>query len=192
MTISNNEILQIVNTIATIATPFLLLFLGGIGWLIQNKIAASNSKQQFAEARIQELESKLREDRIDTYYALLDPFFLSFMSDAAFASDPKFKGKDKFKLAESKMLSWEYKQVGFKLSLVANDAVVVAYNDLMQFFYNAEETTSDEQLTARTWKWMELIGTLLLEIRKSMGNENSALSNWEMLEWFMTDARKMR
>jgi hypothetical protein len=29
---------------------------------------------------------------------------------------------------------------------------------------------------------------LLLEIRKSMGNENTQLDLWEMIEWFMKDA----
>ena len=33
-------------------------------------------------------------------------------------------------------------------------------------------------------------GTLLLEIRRSMGNESSKLTNWQMLEWFITDVRK--
>jgi len=37
-----------------------------------------------------------------------------------------------------------------------------------------------------------LVGSFLLEIRKSMGNEATELDNWEMLEWFITDARKYR
>ena len=39
---------------------------------------------------------------------------------------------------------------------------------------------------------MSLIGLLLLEIRKSMGNEETKLNEWDMLEWFITDARKMK
>lgn len=36
---------------------------------------------------------------------------------------------------------------------------------------------------------MNLLGAFLLEIRRSMGNEMTTLSNWQMLEWFMQDAR---
>ena len=39
---------------------------------------------------------------------------------------------------------------------------------------------------------MSLLGTFLLEIRKSMGNETTALDNWDMLEWFLKDARRFR
>jgi hypothetical protein len=33
---------------------------------------------------------------------------------------------------------------------------------------------------------------LLIEIRKNMGNEQSKLDSWEMIEWFMTDVHKMK
>lgn len=36
------------------------------------------------------------------------------------------------------------------------------------------------------------MATLLLEIRKSMGNQSSELDRWEMIEWFMNDALKMK
>ena len=39
---------------------------------------------------------------------------------------------------------------------------------------------------------MALLGTFLLEIRRSMGNEATKLTNWQMLEWFLTDARTWR
>jgi len=37
-----------------------------------------------------------------------------------------------------------------------------------------------------------LLGNFILEIRKSMGNETTQLDKWEMLEWWMTDARRLR
>jgi len=39
---------------------------------------------------------------------------------------------------------------------------------------------------------MGLLAAFLLAIRKSMGNERTSLDRWDMLEWFVTDARKMR
>lgn len=141
-------------------------------------------------ARIAELEDKLREDRIATYNALLEPFFLLFTSDAAFAQDPKYKGKKKDDLAIARMLSVEYRQIAFKLSLVASDAVVRAYNELMQFFYYAEQNS--RPLEEKASHWIALMATLLLEIRKSMGNQSSDLDRWEMIESFMQDAKKMK
>lgn len=184
------SLLDTICAIATLVTPVLLLVLGGIGWLVQNRIGASQARQETQAVRIAELEDKLREDRIATYNALLEPFFFMFTSDAAFAQDPKYKNKKKDEIAIARMLSVEYRLVGFKLSLVANDSVVRSYNKLMQFFYHTEQ--DGRPLEAKTSHWISLMATLLLEIRKSMGNQSSALDRWEMIEWFMQDALKMK
>ena len=193
----DKDTLETISLIATLATPFFLAILGGIGWLIQKKIEKSQERQEahFAEqaaqaARIRELEDKLREDRITTYNELLAPFFLMFTSEAAFAIDKKYKGQNKNDLAISQMLSVEYRKVGFKLSLVGNDEVVRAYNKLMQFFYHME--ADRRPLEEKTANWLTLMGDLLLEIRKSMGNAASGLDRWEMIEWFMQDAPSLR
>ncbi|RJP93513.1 MAG: hypothetical protein C4518_06340 [Desulfobacteraceae bacterium] len=184
------DLLETISAIATLVTPVLLIVLGGIGWLIQNKIESSQTRQDAQASRIRELEDKLREDRIATYNSLLEPFFLLFTSEAAFAQDPKFKNKIKNDIAIAKMLSVEYRQVGFKLSLIANDSVVRAYNKLMQFFYHIELDL--RPIDDKTHDWIALMGALLLEIRKSMGNESSKLDRWEMIEWFMSDAPKIK
>lgn len=184
------DLLDTISAIATLVTPLLLIILGGMGWLIKNRIEASQAKQDAQASRIRELEDKLRDDRIATYNALLEPFFLLFTSEAAFAQDPKFKNKKKNDIAMAKMLSVEYRQIGFKLSLIANDSVVRAYNKLMQFFYHTE--SDPRSVNEKTHDWIALMGTLLLEIRKSMGNESSALDRWEMIEWFMSDASKIK
>ena len=182
--------LETISSIATLATPFLLAGLGGLGWIIKNRIESSQTKQDAQVSRIREFEDKLREDRIATYNAILDPFFLLFTSEAAFSLDPKFRNKNKNDLAIAKMLSVEYRQVGFKLSLVANDSVVRAYNALMQFFYHTEQDS--RPIDDKTQDWLALMGTLLLEIRKSMGNASSSLDRWEMIEWFMSDAPQIK
>jgi hypothetical protein len=184
------DLLDTISAIATLITPFLLLVLGGLGWAIKNKIISSQAKEMAKDTRIRELEDKLREDRIKIYNSLLEPFFLLFTTEEAFAKDPKYKNKDKNALAMTKMLSVEYREVGFKLSLVANDSVVRSYNKLMQYFYHTEKDQSP--IEEKVCDWIALMGDLLLEIRKSMGNESSNLDRWEMVEWFMTDTPTLK
>lgn len=182
-----------VTAVGAVATPVLVLLLTGIGWRVRTKLEDARQKDARAQERIKELEDKLREDRIETYNALLEPFFVLFTTDAVFASDPKYKGKSKDQLSIGKMLTVEYRKAGYKLSLIADDAVVRAYNSLMQFFYKGDhEGLQPDELLVRTSQWMHLLSNLMLEIRRSMGNSGTALSNWEMIEWFMKDADKMR
>jgi hypothetical protein len=191
--ISDKSTLDYIVAIATVSTPIFLAFLGGFGWFIKSRVEASQAKQQTLLAkqqrdseRVKELEDKLREDRIATYNAILEPFFLLFMTDAAFATDRKYKGVKKDDLALQRMLSVEYRQYGFKLSLVADDEVVRAYNKLMQLFYHTDKDPAP--LQHKTVRWIALMGDFLLEIRRSMGNQSSSLDRWEMIEWFMSDA----
>ena len=184
------ELIDFIKAVSAILTPLLLAVLGGLGWVIKQKIESSQTKVDSQRARILELEDKLREDRVETYNALLEPFFILFTNEVAFSQDKQYKGKDKNDIAIAKMLSAEYRRVGFKLSLVANDEVVRCYKKLMQFFYHTEE--DQRSLSIKTSHWISLMADLLLEIRKSMGNEQSKLNSWEMIEWFMTDAHKMK
>lgn len=168
--------------IGAIATPLLVLGLTAVGWRIRHDLE-----------RRSDLESKLRDDRIDTYNAILEPFIIMLMSDAAWNSDPKKKGQDKNQQAMRIMLSLDYRRQAFKLSLVGDDDVVKAYNDLMQHVYALADTTATRNKTTSSPK--ELIGLLggfLLAIRKSMGNVTTSLDKWDMLEWFLSDARRFR
>jgi hypothetical protein len=187
------HLLDYATAIGSALTPILVLLLTGVGWHIKTKLERNRDEDSKAQARIRELEDKLRADRIETYNQLLEPFFVLFTTDAIFASDSKFKGKNKDQLSIGKMLTVEYRKVGFKLSLIADDAVVRAYNKLMQFFYKGEhEGLSGDELLVKTYQWIKLLSELLLEIRKSMGNQHTSLNNWEMIEWFMSDADAMR
>lgn len=179
--------------IGSMLTPILVLLLTGLGWHIKARLERNRDEDSKAQARIRELEDKLRADRIETYNQLLEPFFVLFTTDAIFASDPKFKGKSKDQLSIGRMLTVEYRKVGFKLSLVGDDEVVRAYNKLMQFFYKIEhEGLTGDELLVKTSHWIKILSELLLAIRKSMGNQHTSLNNWEMIEWFMTDADKLR
>lgn len=172
--------LDIISAIGSVSTPILVLMLTAVGW----------KYRQSVERKIK-LEEKLRDDRINIYNQILEPFIILLMTDTAWQSDKRNKGKDKNEIAVTQMLSLDYRKVSFKLSLIGSDSVVNSFNDLMQHSYNQADdghTPSSAQL--RTM--MSLLGSFLLEIRKSMGNETTKIDNWGMLEWFMTDARKMR
>lgn len=172
--------LDYITAIGSVATPLLVLILASVGWRIRQRL----------ERRI-DLENKLREDRITTYNQILEPFIILLTSDTAWKTDPKNKNKDKTQTAMQKLLSLDYREQGFRMSLVGSDSVVKSYNDLMQYFYSrGDQVGSATESDIK--EMMALLGHFLLQIRKSMGNESTTLDNWDMLEWFLTDARKYR
>ena len=166
--------------VGTVATPLLVLALTAIGWKFRQSI----------ERKIK-LEEKLRDDRIEIYNQILEPFIILLTSDAAWVSDPKNKNKDKQKAVMSKMLSLEYRKVSFNLSLIGADPVVISFNNLMQYCYNLPKDNPTNS-SGDNKQIMSLLGAFLLEIRKSMGNESTKIDNWGMLEWFITDIKKFR
>lgn len=172
--------IDFVVAIGSIATPILVLILTALGWKARASI----------ERRI-ELENKLRDDRVEVYNQILEPFIIILMSDAAWASDKNNKNKDKNHTATTKMLSLDYRRLGFKLSLMAPDDLVKSYNNLMQYFYNMEEMQSAKSENFLI-EMLTLLGRFLVEIRKSMGNESTKLDHWDMCEWWMSDARKLK
>ena len=165
-----------ITTIANIFTPILLLILSGIGW----------KYRQSMERRLK-IEEKLRDDRIEIYNQILEPFVIMLMSDDAWSSNPKNKNKDKFEIAKSKMLSLEYRKVSFKLSLIGSDPVVISFSDLMQYSYHMDKDKSNS--LENSAKILNLLGNFLLEIRRSMGNDSTKINNWGMLEWFIKDIK---
>jgi len=172
--------LDYLTAFGSISTPVLVLFLTGLGWRIRSRL-----ERQAA------LEDKLREDRIGTYNAILKPFIIILTPDTAWQADPKHKNRDKQLTAMQTLMSLEYREQGFRLSLVGSDSVVKAYNNLLQYFYQHKTDTETQPLTEPR-EMMALLGQFLLEIRRSMGNEDTKLINWDMLEWFLTDARKFK
>lgn len=164
-----------------IATPVLVAVLGGIGWKIRSKIEHQLN-----------LEQKLREDRIEIYNEILEPFMVMLMSEEAWRSDPKNKTRDKAALGVRQALSLDYRKTAFRLALLGSDGVVRSYNDLMQSFFAAGNNTANEATEQTVREMLSRIGALLLEIRRSMGNAETDLDRWAMLEWFVQDARKYR
>ncbi len=166
--------------IGSVATPLLVITLSAVGWRFKSSV----------ERKI-DLENRLRDDRIDIYNQILEPFIILLMTETAWIQDKKNKNINKDELAVGKMLSLDYRKLGFKLSLMGSDPVVKSYNNLMQYFYNMEENKSNENENFLK-ETLELLGTFLLEIRKSMGNESTSLDHWDMCEWWMSDSRKIK
>lgn len=164
------------SAIGSIATPVIVLVLTAVGWKYRQSI----------ERKIR-LEEKLREDRIDIYNRILEPFIILLMSETAWQTNPKNKNKDKDTMAVNIMLSLEYRQLSFKLSLIGSDSVVLGFNNLFQYSYSLADNQHNNPK-----ELMLLLGKFLLEIRRSMGNEFTKLDEWSMLEWFITDARKIK
>jgi hypothetical protein len=182
--------LQYFSAWAQIATPLLVLLIGSYGLKMrkiwENRLELENKEH----ARRIELEDKLRDDRIATYTEIVEPFIVFLMSEEQWKSDPKNKNRDRNKTGKVMLHSLAYRKQAFNLALVGSDSVVSSYNDLLQYILNppsGESPTESDIIDL-----MSHFGRLLLEIRKSTGNEHTALDHWNMLEWFLTDAKTFR
>jgi hypothetical protein len=171
--------LSYLTAFGAIATPVLVLALAVVGWKLRQSI----------DLRLKQ-ENRMAQDRFDTYNIILEPFALLLMTQAAWEREGQNREKSKSEAALARLLSSDYRNAAFRLSMIANDDVVLAYNALIQFFSSqgGQPASSGEKLKAV----LGLLGQLLLEIRKSMGHQATRLDHWQMLEWFMTDVRKIR
>lgn len=173
---------EYLTAIGSIATPIVVLLLTAVGW-----------KYRQAIERKLKLEERLRDDRIEIYNKILEPYIIMLTPDTAWQSDNRNKDKNKFEYATSKMLSLEYRNIAFKLSLIGSDSVYKAYCDLMQHSFNSNYSDLNENEKWRqTQIMMSLLSIFLLEVRKSMGNETTKVDKWKMLEWFISDIQNFR
>jgi len=147
-------------------TPALMGLGGLISWLIKSKTE-----------ELKAIEQKLRQERIQVYGKILEPYIQLFTD----LSD------NNMRKAVKKILSYDYRKTAFELILLGNDEVVQAYNKLMQYTYSVED-----QENKSPGEMLKLWGDFLLEIRKSLGNKKTALSNLDMLEFMIKDINKYR
>lgn len=87
------------------------------------------------------------------------------------------------------ILSPEYRKTAFDFMLIASDEVARAYNSLMQYTYKMADPQGDSPADPRDM--MRLWGQLLLEIRRSLGNTDTELSNIDMLRFLIRDIEKL-
>ena len=161
-----------ITLIASVAIPIVIFIIG-------NRIT-----------NVRQLEEKLRNDRIEIYNEILEPFLLIFSTEAIIQGSLKYKNekaKTGVELATKKLLTLEYQAYAFKLSLIGSDDVVRAYNNLMQAFYHLNENTHESPNSGT--HLIMYMAVLLLEVRKSLGNDTTKLHALEMLEWKIKDMR---
>jgi hypothetical protein len=127
----------------------------------------------------------MREDRIKVYYGILEPFILMLMTQAAWESEPKNRGKNKMEIATRMLLSLEYRQLAFRLSLIGSDPVVDAYIEFTRYFSSRDPAAPAGREEARMT--IRLLSRFLLEIRRSMGNDQTIINQRQMVEWFVAD-----
>ena len=158
----------IILMLSSIAIPLIVFFLG----------------KGYTKTR--EAEEKLRSERISIYYGIIEPHLLVFTTDEVMKNyKPYKKGMTGVDLATEKLLSLDYQDLGFKLSLIGSDEVLRAFNTLMQMYYDSES-----DMEKKGEKLIQQLAILLFEIRKSLGIEKTDIHPLEMLEWKIKDIRE--
>ena len=159
------------------------LAVAGFGWLLNRKWNRDEQKRQ--------KEERLHPSRLDVYKKCLEPFAVALMPDKMWEigdANKKYRTKDKEQAAMVSLSSIDYRNNTFELMLIGSDEVVRAYNDLFQFFYSdapRENENAGKEGIAK-------LGSLLLEIRKSVGEDSTELENWDMLKWLITDIESLQ
>ena len=188
---SSLTFIDYLTAIGTIATPILLIVISAIGWYLKSRIEASWKTEAELRRRAEKLEEAIRDDRLQVYNEILEPFIMLFTKEEGLSATGPRRGKTKEQNALEIMQSLKYRQTAFKLSLFANDDVVKAYNNLMQFSYKmGSDSVSTEEYEPTAI--LSIFGDFLLEIRKSVGNETSSLSNLDMLTWMIKDIDSLK
>ena len=195
MSNGSSTTVDLIIAIGAIATPVLLIVISGIGWYFKSRLESSWKTEAELRRRAEKVEEAMRDDRVQVYNDILEPFIILFTKEDLSPANKKQRGKPKEQRVFEILLSLEYRQAAFKLSLFAHDDVVRAYNSLMQFcFKMGEESVSTESSASQAIgrELVKAFGDFLLAIRKSVGNEASSLSNLDMLTWMITDIDKLK
>ena len=148
-------------------SPLLIVVGGIITWFIRS---------HYEERRA--IEERLHGEHRRVYAEILEPYIELFANLS--------RGGGVNKGIEQKITSKDYRKAIFELGLLGSDGVVLAYNDLMQYFFKlGSDEKQDMHETIRLW------GTLRLEIRKSLGNKRTKLNAFDMLRGEIRDIDKL-
>lgn len=145
--------------------PSLLVLIGGIiTWFLKSYIE-----------KIRITEEKLHIERRKIYMDILEPYIKIF-------TNPDGSGVEK---ALEDIKSFNYRKTAFEFNLFGSDQVVRAFHKILKkasLQKQGEETPPSDM--------MKLWGGLLLEIRKSLGNKNTRLDEYDMLRSLIKDIDK--
>ena len=85
-----------------------------------------------------------------------------------------------------KILSQEYRKEILSLNLYGNDRVVKAFNNLFQLIYDHEKFNENPILV------IPLVGSILVEMRKELGNKTTQLDEFSILEFLIKDIKQTK
>jgi hypothetical protein len=146
--------------------PTILVVVAGfVTWFLKDK-----------SEKLKLQREKLIEEKRNNYEKILEPIIRTFAGA---------NNKNELAKAIKQVQSFEYKKTAFQLMLFGSDSVVNAYNDYFQYLYQVEsEKNPIEMLNA--------LGKVVLEIRKDLGNDKTALQEYDMLRFMITDIDKLK
>lgn len=148
-----------------ILPTLLVVTTGLITWFLKDK-----------SEKLKLQREKLIEEKRTNYEKILEPIIRTFAGA---------KNKNELVKAIKQVQSFDYKKTSFQLMLFGSDEVVNAYNDYFQYLYkNDNEKNPVEMLNA--------LGRIVLEIRKDLGNDKTALNEFDMLRFMITDIDKIK
>lgn len=148
---------------AVVAIPIVSAVVGVLVWYLQSRIEAVRAERR-----------RLQDERRKIYIAILEPYIRVLAG---------IKKPTETSKAMKRMLSFEYRKVSYELNLMGSDEVIRANNAFMQLAYSAAERAITPE------EWLKCWGGLLLAIRKDLGARKTGLTELEMLESQVTDAK---
>jgi hypothetical protein len=146
--------------IEKILPTLLVVSTGLVTWFLKDK---SEKLKLQRELLIQE--------KRNNYESILEPLIRTLHGS---------KNQQELNKAIKQITSYEYKKQAFQLMLFGSDGVVEAYNNLFQFLYTHKEENDPREL-------LLVLGKVVLEIRKDVGNEKTLLKEFDMLRFMITD-----
>ena len=172
------------NNFATTLMPFILAI---FGWRINLKFEQAKRREE----RLRNMEALLHEDRIDAYNTILEPFILILSGDENFKNTPQYekykdmedldKQETRYTFATKLVRSVDYYRANQKLRIFGSDIVVEKLNHLLDIFSKSTKKSCIEIQDIN--KILCLFGEFMLEIRRSVGNEDTKLSPDEIVNW---------
>lgn len=142
--------------------PTLLVVIAGfITWYLKDK-----------SEKLKLQREKLIEEKRKNYEDILEPIIRLFAGTKG--------NKAELQKAMKQVQSFQYKKTAFQLMLFGSEGVVNAYNDYFQYLYKSENDLEPFQM-------LNNLGKVVLEIRKDLGNDKTALKEFDMLRFMIND-----
>jgi len=127
--------------------------------------------------KLRKMEEALHDRRLKLYSEAMDPFIRMF----AGLGDAKAQAQ-----ALASFKGYPYRKTVFDLTMFGSDEVVRAYNAMFQHIYKSETSGQNSRELMRLW------ASVLLAIRKTGGNPDTKLDEWDMLTATIKDIETLR